>query len=71
MLVLSRKLLEKLVIGDNITVQILAIQGNRVRLGITAPANVPVLREELSQCPSQQLAPGDSSSKAPALAGSK
>jgi carbon storage regulator len=47
MLVLSRKLNEELVIGNNIRVKILEIKGNRVRLGICAPDHVPVMREEL------------------------
>ncbi len=47
MLVLSRKSNEEIVIGGNIRVKILEISGNRVRLGITAPNHVPVLREEI------------------------
>ncbi len=47
MLVLSRKLNEEIVIAGNIHVKILEINGNRVRLGIEAPAQVPVLRQEL------------------------
>jgi len=47
MLVLSRKLGEKLVIGDNISVVISRVAGNRVTLGIEAPANVRIVRGEL------------------------
>ena len=47
MLVLSRKLGQEVVIGDNIRLTVVAIQGNRVRLGFTAPAGVAVRREEL------------------------
>ena len=47
MLVLSRKLGEKIVIDTDITVTVVEIQGNRVKLGIEAPANVRVLRHEL------------------------
>jgi carbon storage regulator len=47
MLVLSRKLGEKLVIGDNITVVISRVAGNRVTLGIEAPSNVRIVRGEL------------------------
>ncbi len=47
MLVLSRKLGEKIIIGDNITVTVLETTGNRVRLGISAPNEVRVLRSEL------------------------
>ena len=49
MLVLSRKLGESLVIGDGITVTVLATDGGRVKLGIVAPAEVPVHREEIHQ----------------------
>ncbi len=41
MLVLSRKLGESIVIGDGITVTIIEVKGERVRLGFTAPAEVP------------------------------
>ena len=49
MLVLSRKLGEAIVIGNGITVTIVEVQGARVRLGISAPADVPVHREELQR----------------------
>lgn len=49
MLVLSRKAGEKLVIGENIVVEIVKIQGNRITLGIAAPADVKILRGELNQ----------------------
>jgi len=50
MLVLSRKCGEKIVIPDqNITLTILEIRGDRIRLGIEAPADVPVHREEIWQ----------------------
>ncbi len=48
MLVLSRKPGEKLVINNNITVTILEVIGNRVKVGIDAPGNVRVLRGELA-----------------------
>jgi carbon storage regulator len=48
MLVLSRKVGERLVIGDNITVVINRIAGNRVTLGIEAPSDVRIVRGELS-----------------------
>jgi carbon storage regulator len=47
MLVLSRKLSEEIVIDGGIRVKVLDIQGGRIRLGITAPANVSVLRQEI------------------------
>ncbi len=47
MLVLSRKLSETIIIGDNIRITVVGIGGNQVRLGIDAPGDVPVMREEL------------------------
>ncbi|HVC94243.1 MAG TPA: carbon storage regulator [Pirellulales bacterium] len=49
MLVLSRRIGEKLVIGDEITVTINRVAGNRVSLGIEAPPHVRVVRSELRQ----------------------
>lgn len=49
MLVLSRKQLEALRIGDTVEVTVLEIRGGRVRLGICAPRDVPVMRLELQQ----------------------
>lgn len=49
MLVLSRKLGETLVIGPEITVTVVEVKGNRVRLGIKAPQQVTVLRGELAE----------------------
>jgi carbon storage regulator len=47
MLVISRKLFEKLFIGPDIVVTVVRIDGNKIRLGIEAPASVKVWREEL------------------------
>jgi len=49
MLVLSRKVGEKLVIGGNITVVVTRVAGNRVTLGIEAPNDIRVVRGELQQ----------------------
>lgn len=49
MLVLSRKEGEKLVIGENITLVVSKISGNRVTVGIEAPADVKVFRGELKE----------------------
>jgi carbon storage regulator len=49
MLVLSRKEGEKLVIGDNITLVVSKICGNRVTVGIEAPADVKIFRGELKE----------------------
>lgn len=47
MLVLSRKSNEEIIIGSDIHVKVLEISSNRVRLGISAPNHVPVLRQEI------------------------
>ncbi len=48
MLVLSRKAGEKIVLDNNISVEIIRIQGNRVTIGVSAPADVKILRGELT-----------------------
>jgi carbon storage regulator len=47
MLVLTRKLMEKLFIGDDICVTVVRLEAGQVRLGIEAPREVPVVRAEL------------------------
>ncbi|MDR2467490.1 MAG: carbon storage regulator CsrA [Spirochaetaceae bacterium] len=47
MLILSRKTDEKIVIGDDITVTIIELRGDQVRVGINAPKTVKVFREEV------------------------
>lgn len=47
MLVLSRKVGEKLVIADNIVVEVVRIRGNRITLGVVAPEAVKIMRGEL------------------------
>jgi carbon storage regulator len=67
MLVLTRKVGEKILIGDGITLQIVGISANRIRIGIDAPDHVKILRGELSSwqdstdtpqnsCPNERLA---------------
>jgi len=47
MLILTRRVGETLMIGDDITVTVLAVKGNQVRIGVNAPNDVPVHREEI------------------------
>jgi carbon storage regulator len=47
MLVLTRKAGERIYIGETIEVVVLATRGDRVQLGFAAPADVPILREEV------------------------
>jgi carbon storage regulator len=49
MLVLSRKLGEQIVIGENIVLTIVQVQGSKVRLGVEAPADVSIHRLEIHQ----------------------
>ncbi len=50
MLVLSRRESERIKLGDSIVVTVVKVAGDRVRLGIEAPADVLVLRAELERC---------------------
>ena len=47
MLILSRKISENIIIGDDITLSVLDVRGNQVRIGIDAPRNISVHREEI------------------------
>ena len=47
MLILTRRVGERLMIGDEISVTVLGVKGNQVRIGVDAPSNVIVHREEI------------------------
>jgi carbon storage regulator len=59
MLVLSRKQDEKIIIGDSITLMVISIQGDKVRLGIEAPKHISVHREEVYQAIQKERKQGD------------
>lgn len=65
MLVLSRKIGERLVIGDNITVVVSRVAGNRVTLGIEAPTDVRIIRGELKPTASQIAGAGAPQTRTP------
>lgn len=49
MLILTRRVGETLVIGDDVTITVLGVRGNQVRVGVSAPKDVAVHREEIYQ----------------------
>lgn len=49
MLILTRRIGEKLIIGENVTVTVLGVKGRQIRIGIDAPRDVTVNREEIFQ----------------------
>ncbi|MDR3639039.1 MAG: carbon storage regulator [Isosphaeraceae bacterium] len=68
MLVLSRKIGEQIIIGDNIRIVVTGLRGGQVRIGIEAPPTVPIFRDELFPRPADAAAPHgtDTAAKDPA-----
>jgi carbon storage regulator len=64
MLVLSRKARQRIVIGENIELVVLAVTGDRVKLGFDAPSNVTIHREEIHQRIQSESPTGDSAAVA-------
>ena len=62
MLILTRRVGETLMIGDNVSVTVLRVKGNQVRLGVNAPKDVSVHREEIFERIQQES--GDTTEKA-------
>ncbi len=65
MLVLTRKIGERIVIDTNIVIEVLQVKGNRVRLGIEAPAGATILRQELLLRPDKEETEAHSRELAP------
>ena len=63
MLVLSRKLMEQIQIGENITVTVVHVKGKIVKLGIDAPRNIRVMRTELLSAGEESSAGDESVSR--------
>jgi carbon storage regulator len=60
MLILTRRISESVIIGDEVKVTVLGVKGNQVRLGIDAPKTVSVHREEIYQRIQQEKSGGES-----------
>ncbi|NQY42816.1 MAG: carbon storage regulator CsrA [Legionellales bacterium] len=63
MLILTRKVGENLVIGDDVTVSVLGVKGNQVRIGINAPKDVSVHREEIYERIKKEKENGESGNR--------
>jgi carbon storage regulator len=60
MLILTRRVGETVMIGDEVTVTVLGVKGNQVRIGVNAPKNVAVHREEIyDRIKKEQAGPAD------------
>ena len=61
MLILTRRIGETLMVGDDVTITVLGVKGNQVRIGVNAPKDVAVHREEIYQRIQKEKTDGTSS----------
>ena len=64
MLILTRRVGETLIIGDDVTVTVLGVKGNQVRIGVNAPKDVSVHREEIYERIQREKGDGDNDAAA-------
>ena len=66
MLILTRRVGETIMIGDDVTVTVLGVKGNQVRIGVNAPDDVPIHREEIyARIQRQHMGPSEGGEDSP------